>query len=212
MIALWVADVGATGVIPRSAADWLAPEERERLGRLRGSWEKRQYLVSRIAVRGLLSRATGIAPGALRFDTSGEEGGKPRLVLPRGERGPAFNVSHAGNAVVVAVSSDREVGVDIERVPTDSKEELDPSAFLSEAEQAGLPTPEEDRPRALARLWTMKEAYAKLLGRGLEFEPSELSLPRDGGEVEIEYRELELGGARYVLSLASRPRTVSGKN
>lgn len=84
--------------------------------------------------------------------------------------GPAagvhFNISHAGDRVMAAVS-DAEVGCDVERVvPVDAGLV---KASLADAEQAHLATlPNELRDREFVRLWVRKESYVKAVGRGLD--------------------------------------------
>ena len=92
------------------------------------------------------------------------EGGrwdKPRLTSPKGT---CFNVSHSGDWTVLALA-DNEVGVDIQQIkPVDLH--LAKRFFAEEEwkqiEAAG------DRAEALFyRFWTVKEAYLKALGTGL---------------------------------------------
>lgn len=74
-----------------------------------------------------------------------------------------FNLSHCATAVACAIS-DREVGIDIETLGR-FKESLAAYA-MNEAEYRSI-MEAEDRDRAFTRLWTMKEATAKLTGEGI---------------------------------------------
>jgi 4'-phosphopantetheinyl transferase len=83
-------------------------------------------------------------------DTSSR--GRPRLL----DDDCDASISHSGGVLVVAVAQGAKIGVDVELAPFD--------AFGSRA-LAGMPEPQ--RRRALARLWTAKEAIVKADGRGL---------------------------------------------
>ncbi len=83
-----------------------------------------------------------------------------------------FNISHAGD-YVVGVVSDGEVGCDIERnvnAPLEIAEHYFYSAEREYIEAASDPG------KAFFTLWTLKESYMKMTGRGM-------SLPLDSFEI-----------------------------
>lgn len=91
------------------------------------------------------------------------ENGKPYL------KGEAlyFNLSHSGEYVLCALSGE-EIGADIQKHQVSPKEAL-VKRFFSEQEQelfANCKTSTESE-ELFYRLWTRKEAYAKLTGQGL---------------------------------------------
>ena len=93
-----------------------------------------------------------------------------------------FNVSHGGD-YVVGVASDCEVGCDIEKngnAPLDVAERY---FYLSELEYIKSAA---DKSRAFFTLWTLKESYMKMTGRGM-------SLPLDSFEVVPQGEEFILG-------------------
>ena len=83
-----------------------------------------------------------------------------------------FNISHAGD-YVVGVSFDREVGCDIEKIVDAPLEIADRFFYSGEAEYIAA---SEDKNRAFFKLWTLKESYMKMTGRGM-------SIPLDSFEV-----------------------------
>lgn len=96
-----------------------------------------------------------------------------------GERGkpffPAFpqhhfNLSHAGEWVLCAISDEGAVGVDIEVIRPRSKNF--PRYALSDAEYAAFDQSWED----FFRLWTLKEAYVKYQG-GSIYPPASVPAP-----------------------------------
>ena len=87
-----------------------------------------------------------------------------------------FNISHSGQYVVCAVS-DQDVGVDVE---------INSLIRASVMRRCFTPTEQEwiqNDSKKFARLWTMKEAYMKLLGTGLSLPPLDihLSMPPQSG-------------------------------
>ena len=71
-----------------------------------------------------------------------------------------FNLSHAGTCVVCAVS-DRPVGIDIERPRKNAIKVAERFFTQAECDWIG------DDILRFARIWTLKEAYAKLTGDGI---------------------------------------------
>jgi len=115
---------------------------------------------TRAALRETLARYLGAEPDTLRFD----EKDKPRL----DPRSPLrFNLTHSGDRALLAVATEREVGVDIERIdPRRDVDRLSRRIFLS-GERAA--TMEADDPvTAYYRHWVAKEAFAKATGRGIQ--------------------------------------------
>lgn len=85
---------------------WLAAEKRQRIDRL----PEKARLLSLCAdglAREMLAQKLGLAPQEIAFTYS--ENGKPQTC------GAFFSVSHSGDIVGCAVS-DREVGLDVERI------------------------------------------------------------------------------------------------
>lgn len=155
----------------------LATDERARANRFVRERDRDQFVVSRGVLRAILGRYLGQNPCHLRFDYS--PFGKPMLSADSGLANIRFNVSHSGDIALYAVTSGREIGVDIERIRTDFGTEDIAQRFFSRREIAalrGLPAP--CRLEAFFACWTRKEAYLKARGDGL-------SLPLDGFDVSL---------------------------
>ena len=94
------------------------------------------------------------------------EHGKPRLAAEPGRL--AFNLSHSGELVLVAVAEGREVGVDVERLKAERDlVALAERAFDSEGAKAVRAAGGDDRTHVFYDLWTRHEARLKCLGVGL---------------------------------------------
>jgi 4'-phosphopantetheinyl transferase len=152
----WPVDLWTVSLAdPRPAI--LSTEEGERADRFRFDADRVRWTRARSALRGILARYAGDAPLALRF-VYGKHG-KPALA-------PAsdieFNLSHAGDWALIAVSRSAPVGVDIERMRPD----VDIAQLLRRLGETGLPAGIPD----LFKAWTRREARSKAVGGAL-FDP-----------------------------------------
>lgn len=101
-----------------------------------------------------------------RQDLELGEHGKPFLR----EGGPAFNLSHSGDAALVALATDGELGVDLERRGRRRNHLALAERYFCAAEAQALALcTGEAREALFLELWTAKEAVLKALGRGLAF-------------------------------------------
>ena len=100
---------------------------------------------------------------ALAETLSHNDHGKPYLPATDGF---CFNLSHAGDFVVIAVSA-FEVGVDIERIRGGRRKISE--RFFGEQEKAYIRAAKDDAEaeQRFTRIWTLKESYLKYTGAGL---------------------------------------------
>lgn len=145
----------------------LSPDEARRATRMPDEAVRRRFVVGRGLLRALLAEEMDVAPERIRFDYTGT--GKPRLAA--GDINPAlpvaFNVSHSGDRIVFAVSSN-EVGVDIEGTGRRRACDRIVRRFATPRERDEyLSLPPGQRDEAFYRWWTRKEALIKALGTGL---------------------------------------------
>ena len=183
--------------------------ERARADRFVVDQVKRRFVLSHAALRLILARRLGGDWRDIRYDTVAN--GKPCLAGSAAGR-LEFNMSHSGDLMVVALSDDRPVGIDVEAWrPIDRVRGL-AETILAARELAvfdGLSPA--DASRSLLRLWTVKEAVVKALGLGLSVEPRSIELPDSvvggdpGGELAFRgtrWRLHDLGAAGYAAALA----------
>lgn len=144
----------------------LAPEERNRGGRLRFDRDRRRFEVAHGALRVLLGRYLGIPPERVRFEFNAF--GRPELGREFGGR-IRFNLSHSGNLALIAVASNADIGVDVEQIRSGADYDEIAKNFFSPVEVRRLnEAPNHLRPEAFFTCWTQKEAYVKALGEGFE--------------------------------------------
>jgi 4'-phosphopantetheinyl transferase len=221
-------DVSVHGVDLRPEAgveaDCLAlldQEERQRAERFKVARPRRQFVITRAALRLLLAGRLGRPPHALGFATGPH--GKPFLVA----EGPAplsFNVSHSGERALVAIGP-RPLGVDIEDLARDGDLDLVARGVFTAAEQAALSAESgAGRVALFFRLWTVKEALIKARGCGFAYPPARFEVPerlRSGagqatftfpGETAPVWRitDLSTDGYAAALAQASDPAPAGG--
>jgi phosphopantetheinyl transferase len=131
---VWQARLDADGWPP---AGGLPAAERDRAAGLDRPEARRRWVAARWALRRVLGRYLGQEPAEieLRFGSRG----KPMLAALQAP--VRFNLSHSGELALIAVASEREVGVDVQRIGSK------PAQFYAD--------------------WTRREAIAKCQGVGL---------------------------------------------
>lgn len=90
--------------------------------------------------------------------------GKPRL---SGHPGFYFNIAHSARHLVLGAASGMDIGVDVESEDSAADALCAAQAFLSPAERRLLDREASGYATSVLRLWTMKEAAAKLSGAGV---------------------------------------------
>jgi 4'-phosphopantetheinyl transferase len=143
----------------------LSPQERARANRFHFEADRKRCVLARGLLRLLIGHCLGTPADRLRFQYG--EFGKPSLA-----RGPypnlQFNLSHSGDLVLIALSYERAVGVDVERMRIDVATDEIAARFFSANECRDLAkVPPEMRCAAFFECWTRKEAYLKARGDGL---------------------------------------------
>jgi 4'-phosphopantetheinyl transferase len=149
---------------------------------------------ARAGLRAILGGYLDQDPAALRI----RDEDKPRLEPASPLR---FNLSHSGDVAIVAVATEREVGIDVERIEDDRDiTRLAKRMFLN-AEQAAVH--ESDDPLLAYHLhWVAKEAFTKATGKGLQSMRSfEVSLDGPEGPRLVHVAGDEKEARRWSLSL-----------
>ena len=172
----------------RAVGGALVDEETARAARVRPG-RAAKFRAVRGTLRMVLARELGLAPREVPI-VYGEHG-KPALDPALGSD-VRFNVAHTGGLAAIALARGREVGVDVELHRPRRRLGLLARATLTPAELARFELlPEADRLPAFLDAWSAKEAYSKLLGRGLG----------------LSFRRLELDAVRSsVVRLPVGPR------
>ena len=145
--------------------DVLSDSERIRAGDFVFERDSTRSIAARGLLRVIVGRYLAIPPDGLRFDSGAT--GKPALSASQG-RGIEFSVSHSHGLVLYAVTCDRRIGIDIERIRAVANWAGVPGRVLSPREHAVFRALPPDQQRAaFFRAWTRKEACSKAWGQGL---------------------------------------------
>ena len=165
-VQVWTARMPKDDTASAKLAAVISPDERERAERFLVSEPRREFIFARAALRHLLGACLQIAPASLVFGQQSQ--GKPFLLQPNAGHDVAFNLSHSGGMLAIALGRGREIGVDIEFIHglADFRE-LAPH-FFSPRELAELHAlPKTQQRAAFFNGWTRKEAWLKATGEGL---------------------------------------------
>lgn len=90
--------------------------------------------------------------------------GKPFASQDRSFR---FNISHSNHCTLFGAVRGMEVGVDIEEISAVPDAVSSAGCFLSVAESAMLKASSPGYGKAILRLWTLKESFSKVSGKGV---------------------------------------------
>ena len=162
----------------------LSEDESQRAARFHFPTDRDRFIAAHGALRDILSRYLHLDPRQLSFSTNAYS--KPSLSEVSAEGGLDFNLSHSRDFALIAVTRDRQVGVDIEYIREEIFIEEIARRFFSEREVSELLTlPPEQQEVAFFHCWTRKEAYIKAHGLGL-------SLPLDSFDVSLAPGELAI--------------------
>jgi 4'-phosphopantetheinyl transferase len=134
--------------------------------------DRRRYLVTRAALRTILSRYAPVAPEEWEFKTN--EYGRPQIDKPEVENLQlAFNISHTHSLIAIGITRGRELGVDVENVVArEVSVEIADRYFAPDEVAALYEVASEGQHDRFFEYWTFKESYIKARGMGL-------SLPLD---------------------------------
>lgn len=132
----------------------MSSERRDEVMRLTVKEKRTAKIAADGLCRKAISEFCGVSPESIEFIKN--EFGKPFAKnLP-----VHFSISHSGNMVVCAVS-DREIGIDIEKIRPFNQKAA--SKFATEKELEYISSNE----NGFFEIWTLKEAYFKCIGTGL---------------------------------------------
>ena len=170
-------------------AGWLDDVERRRAARLVREETRQRYVLAHGGLRAVLSRYLGVTPDGVALDRSPT--GKPFLTQELRERSAiTFNLSHAHNRALIAVSQAQEVGVDLECVRSNVEvAKLSERYFTRSEHTAIMEAPEAQRTTSFFRYWVAKEALLKAQGIGLRgLSDCEIVVEADGVDADVQAR------------------------
>lgn len=178
---IWRVYIDTDDSITKKLQLLLSTDERSKAERFRFEKDSTKYIVTRGTLRTILGRYLDKKPEDLKF--SYNQYGKPALHSSDTNQSISFNVSHSHELALIAVTQNRDVGVDIEYVRTNLNYEEIAERFFSPTEKVVwrlLPT--SVKQEAFFNCWTRKEAYIKAKGMGLSIPLNEFDVSFKPGE------------------------------
>lgn len=149
--------------------EMLDADERAQEPRYYFADDRKRYLLTRALVRATLSRYAPLAPTQWRFGANAY--GRPHVDPAQQAQlapGLRFNISHTHGLIALAVTQDREIGVDVEHVSHRAVSLGIAHRFFAADEVAALAQVAAERQQdRFFEYWTFKEAYIKARGMGL---------------------------------------------
>jgi 4'-phosphopantetheinyl transferase len=208
----WLATEAAK---PSDIERWLGSldrNERERAGRFRIAADRREFIAAHALLRTMLTVHLGVPPTAWRFVA--DANGKPSIDPSVGPQQLEFNLSHTRGLAAAALASRGAIGVDVEEIDEAKADLAMAEAYFARPEVEMLQsTPPSERARSFFRLWTLKEAYIKAIGKGLSapldsfaftFDPIRIAFLPGPPEDASNWRFSTLPASdRHVLSIAA---------
>ncbi|KAA8516731.1 hypothetical protein F0562_016763 [Nyssa sinensis] len=224
--------------------DLLSPCEKENVFRMQGDQLKKRAILARALVRTTIARYqinSQVSPRSLKFRKNIH--GKPEVEWQLDEdwRPPPlhFNISHTSSLIACGVTVDSLIGIDVEEKQRTIKNNILSFAqrYFSRHEVellTSIPDTEVQR-QEFIKLWTLKEAYVKALGRGFSGAPFKTFTIRYGAAIsgnfnseasEIvvessddptnltsnwEFTLLELAGSHYAAICTEKDNACEGK-
>jgi phosphopantetheinyl transferase len=220
-ITVWTAPVRRLAG-SRAYHNFLGPEDLPAIGQMRCSANRDCTLAGRVLLRVALSQTTGnrIEPRDWRIYSS--PNGKP--VVAAGWPSLHFSIAHTDQIAVVAVSETLPIGVDVETIDEGPSRDLIATCCYPSERLLFDATAPCQLAHEFARLWTLKEAYAKMIGVGHELDFASFGFSLEPVRVlpDAPYRErydphfetmwISHGRALSHLSLAIGFSEVSERN
>ncbi|XP_034932175.1 uncharacterized protein [Populus alba] len=159
----------------------LSPCEKENVLTMRGDQLQKRALLARTLVRTTIARYQinnhVVDPRSLKFKKNVH--GKPELVWESDDgQCPSplhFNISHTSSLIACGVTVNSPIGIDVEEKQRKIKNDI--LAFarrlfsVYEVEHLSAISDSEVQRQEFVKLWILKEAYVKALGRGFSAAP-----------------------------------------
>jgi len=163
VIELWHGEL--LGDTERYRDDWrvLDRSEQAHAGKITNDVLHRRYVEVHGRLRKLLAETLDQPADKIRIAKSVH--GKPYLI---DHTDTAFNLSHSGNNLLIAVARNCQLGVDLEICkPRANLAALVGKCFAEEEAIYWHNLPETEKTAEFYRFWTRKEAFVKATGRGI---------------------------------------------
>jgi 4'-phosphopantetheinyl transferase len=167
---LWLVSINSGDVY--GLENIISNDELARAARFRLSQHRTEYVASRIHLRTILGKYTGISPQLLGFEYN--EYGKPSIA-DETTGNLKFNFSHSSGFALYAITRSSEIGVDLELINSSNIDGEMAAKLLTNSELKRFNSLNSAaRAEFFYKCWTCKEAYSKAVGKGLIINPAKI--------------------------------------
>ena len=162
----------------------LSTDELARADRFRMPHPQSQFIITRGILRILLSRYMRVSPAQLHFET--QDQGKPFL-MTSSSFPIQFNVAHTKGIALIALTTQHAVGIDVEWIDRKIQDSDIAKRYFSPGESRYLASLDSTlRTQQFFWYWTGKEAYLKMLGKGISEGLAQCELTIDPDQFKID--------------------------
>lgn len=164
-------------ILQEMLLSYIDNKKRNKLSKYKHKEDMIRALSADVLIRSIVCRKFKINNAELFYEYNIY--GKPRINL---DNNFCFNVSHSGNWVVAAVD-DQQIGIDIEEVKSTEYEDISQEFFTKGEYMWLLSQNNAERNEAFYKLWTVKESYVKMVGKGLTIPLNSFCIDFDLGDI-----------------------------
>jgi len=166
----------------QASYELLSADEIGQYHRFRFQPDKHRYLVAHAMLRRVLSAYLGLSPADLEFTRSLH--GKPEILDSMNDENLRFNLTHSGDLVACVITKAALCGIDAEQhVLRNATPDVAKMMFSTREYQAMLGREDDQYIERFFTSWTLREAYVKAIGVGIDFPTRKLHFDLENGDV-----------------------------
>lgn len=166
------------------------------------------YQVKHSMKRLILANYLDCNPQCLRFEIGSH--GKPALAKLRNPLKIQFNISHSRDLVLIAITVEDSIGIDIEYNDEKLSIESLGEVVFSKLEKLIFSKlkSQEEKKKAFFRCWTRKEAYLKAIGIGITRDLTSISVDLNEIAVTSDWLKIPAAEQAELLKLKLFPLNI----
>lgn len=202
-IDLWLTNLNLSHDVINKFEGYLDKADTGQIKKLKFEYLKKRAIITKGLLRLLIGNYLNLNPAELVFAYN--EFGKPFINDNLNEL--QFNISHSDDMAVFAFSRSGEIGADIEKVKViDDMQGVMNICFTGYEKDWFNDINAESRVESFYKVWTIKEAFIKAIGRGFSFDPKDVELTNESGNQMLirKINSNEFAGKKY------RVKTIDG--
>jgi 4'-phosphopantetheinyl transferase len=160
---IWQTNLKTLSIYSKDILNTLSPDEIKRADNLRFTRDREHFIVRRYLLRLILSKYCNCQPREIMFRYNSFK--KPFICIPEFKE-IKFNMSYSNDLMLVGLSRQKDIGIDIEKV----REMRDLENIAVEnfsLQELKYRDSKLDKTNTFFKIWTRKEAFIKAKGKGI---------------------------------------------